>query len=357
MKTQRRFGIYILFLSCVVFLGARWYFAHSAKLLDIARAQVFAFPLFVAGLWFVSDRSMALLRPLLASVVVIGLTAVGFTYNHHTYVSSAIVVAPLQQDSFATQTRITQDALEAASRRMRGQKFLTTYEKVSSQFDAEALLKRNQKLAGVVWGNSRWLTISFAEETKAIAIGSMTDGAWSKPVEKLQVVTKLPSIGISYNPLRETALFLSLITMQSETSLRAASELQATWSTYGHRPYADLLLGNFYLQQVLQNVHYNYGDLDCAIRAYQQGWQRINAKDNLELKQALLNNLAVATYVQGIFEHDKELRTRSRTWLAMASRPVGVKKKHRATSDASTIAQANFLEIRNVVLQKKKKKK
>lgn len=357
MKKHRTLALLLLCISFVVFFCARWYFAHSSSLLEIAKAQIFAFPLFVAALWSFNERSTLLLRWSFAFVVVIGLTAVGFAYSHRTIGSRTVLIAPLQNDSFATQTRITQDTFEEASRRIGGIAFTTTYDTVSSEQNAQALLAKNHHTDAVVWGDTRWLHITFADQAQSEQIGINGGGEWGKKFRKLQMVTGVPSIGVSYNPLRASATFISLVTASSEGALRAASELQAAWTTYAHRPYADLLLGNLHMHQAFQNSAYQYGDMDCAIRAYQKGWSRAKAKDNLELKNALLNNLAIATYIQGTVEHDKEARLRARTWLGSLSRQPKSVRRGSQRRDISKIALENVVELRSFVTKGHKGKK
>lgn len=351
MKNRYVTPIGLFLLAILAYFCARWYFVRLMLPLEIARAQVVAFPLCILALWFLADKTAGISRWLFVLVTLIGFASVGYTYNTRHRSEKTILLAPLKNDSFATQTRITHSELEAASRRIGGPPVVVSYDSITTREAAEKLLEHDRNIAGVLWGNTHWLTLTLAKKVSVKEIASIPS-PWMKDPSKLQLITQIPSIGLSYDPIGDTSLFLASLFAQTEITLRAAAEQQSIWTTKIHRAFANLLLGNMLFERALSASSYQYALLDCAIEAYLQGWMHIEMKDDPDLKNALLNNLAVATYVQGQVEHNSEAKYRAQEWFRKATRiPKSLHSKG-SIYYASLVAMKNYSDIRARLINK-----
>lgn len=346
----------VLFTAAVgAFVSTRQYLLMNAEPLDVSRAQAIAFPIFALFLYFVARIVAPVKGIVLAAVTALGVFGIAYAYNYHLFAGSSFVVATLGDDSFASETRIFKKVIEAESKRTGGVSVTPFYTGLHTAAGAQEILQDDDRTKGVVWGTRRWLNVTLSESVQSRRLQDFS-AVWVGEYGGLKIVEKVPWIGLSYKPIRQTAEFLSAVFHGSTEMLQFAAQMQAPWTSYAHRGLAYLYLGNQQLKTALGGQRYNFAAMDCAIASYQAGWALVQTGDNPELKAALLNNLAVGTYLQGVYEDQKQLRKKGRKDLALAIRQPKVGKGSKQKKfDSPKVAWENFQFFRVHQNQNKKK--
>lgn len=169
--------------------------------------------------------------------------------------------------------------------------------------EALSYFNDNPRLTLLIWGSPRWLNVTFNPGAALLT----NEGAFNSWVEGLnfEFIHSVPVIGFSFNPLSETANFLSALAVafgkqgraaapEKIDILRFAAQHEALWSSYAHRAFAWWLLGNLEVQSAAESKFLEPGELLCAIESYTRARAMLRYGDNPELLAAVLNNRAFA---------------------------------------------------------------
>ncbi len=346
-------GSAILFVICYgIFTLVRQYFLDNGQPLDISRAQAVTFPLFGILVYLIS-RAFAPLRVLLIlGCVSAGLLGVFYAYNYQLFANSSFVIATLNDDPFSSETRIFRKVIERESGQSGGVDVLSYYTSIADASGAKSLLAEDARTQGVVWGSRRWLNVTLGESGESSSISRFGANWMNEDLGGLKIIERVPWIGLSFKPVRQTASFLSAFFHGSPEMLKYAAQMKAPWTSYAHRGAAYLALGNHNLRQALQRDRYNPIELECAAENYRLGLSLVRSQDNHELNSALRNNLGVAWYLQGVLEGVKTLRSEGRAQITAAVKIPQRFKRRAPTFSSPKTAWENFQTIR--IIQRKK---
>jgi len=230
----------------------------------------------------------------------------------------AFVVATVSKQGLWQETKIYRDRLHRAlgsdGRALAGLHRGT----VESQSDAESILANRRSLGGVVWGASRWMSISF-RETPEVSLGSFPEGSFAKRwlasnhLRDLRVVRSVPSVGLSHGHQDATVHFIAdmiplwndfvrystpnMTNPELESRLAGLARTQARWSSRSHIALVFWMLGTYHLVRAVENESISGGDLACALREFADSLEQFRPRDNPALYAALQNNFGIAMLI------------------------------------------------------------
>jgi hypothetical protein len=337
----------------ILFLFATRVHLGSILPLSISLAQTIAFPFVVLLLWNVNFGTWYLPRLLLLGAVAGAMIGAGVAYGPPPDHSGTFVVARFPSDTLETDSRIFREKI---TNYLRGSSVsvVRSYEVPQSFSEAAALFRHRLHLRPLVWGNRRWLSISFPEELRTPA--KLIPVQEIERFFSLTPVTHVSIIGLSLMPEGDTAQFVALLfrgLLEGEgghetdllwesrmTYLQEAANHVHAWSASLHRGYPLWQLGNYHLAQAFRGPKIQRQELLCALSYYRVGASLVPSRSNLELSAALLNNEAIALRILGKMRGKKNYLKRSRRLLQEAA-----KYRRPDASNAELIVRGNLEKL------------
>lgn len=306
--------------TCMYYGGLLAMSASLACIYPAARPllQLLIVPLLSFMLWGISIQGVRIPRVLFALAFVgVGVGAVLRFSTVHLR-DGAFVVATVSKQGLWQETKIYRDRLHRAlgsdGRALAGLHRGT----VESQSDAESILANRRSLGGVVWGASRWMSISF-RETPEVSLGSFPEGSFAKRwlasnhLRDLRVVRSVPSVGLSHGHQDATVHFIAdmiplwndfvrystpnMTSPELESRLAGLARTQARWSSRSHIALVFWMLGTYHLVRAVENESISGGDLACALREFADSLEQFRPRDNPALYAALQNNFGIAMLI------------------------------------------------------------
>lgn len=307
--------------------------------------QYVAFPFLLLGLGFLGVRWLAVPRLLLGVAALAALGAFTYTYVWQPNPDKTVPIAKLDGDDIRAQTRKLRERMNHELHRY-GALHIVDHPRLIENHEEALQLMRRRNLGALIWGNQRWVRVSFLE-TEPLTLRQISNRDDFSKFGSLLFVTSVPSIGLSYEPRNETASFIANTLAGMLPSLTAdfseqeyatrelhlldAATLVSFWSGASHRALAWWALGNIRAFRALRRPFIEKGELGCAVKAYQRARAFIQPHDvaSKDLNAAILNNLAIMKLV-GSFEEItplslKKLR-KTFTRAMKAGRRAGVYK-------------------------------
>jgi hypothetical protein len=355
--TNNRAAIFLATSAILLFLGL-----EASRQLGLAvsleTAQLIVLPLLIAAVCSIRIYDQRVPRIAIILTVLFGVSALLINNFSHLLPrlfsrnSSELLVANLVGDELEGASRTLRKMIRQSAET--DQLSVTRYPRpLSSQSEAKGLLVERSNATAVVWGDLRWLNVSFpAREPLLLSdLWTMGDGFI---LPELLVVDSVPMIGVSREPVIATATFLAELTLASDSMLaifdnpglleqaRTVGFLQAGWSANAHLAYAWWLVGNYQLVQAANEQSFQPAEYRCAQQAYLLALRYLQINSNPELKAAILNNLAVSQVAQGILEgkHKRAYR-KALVFFKAASRTRKEKNLFPAILIAPYIARQN----------------
>jgi|GEM_PF-3022500 len=260
------------------------------------------------------------------------LLGAALTYTHVDLVRGAFIVVPSRSDANDSDIKIRRDRI----RRALGAAGLTLVgshpREFSSQVDAQGLLHDNDMLGGVVWGSSRWLTVSL-RNYQALSLTSLSNQSLAHRyltehhLSDLRVIAGVGSIGISDGLDPTTLLFIGkLIPLwrdfpaqlrgeseddeDFEIRVRSLAGLKANWTSFGHRALPMWMAGTYHLMRAISSPQLERGELLCSISSFHAALTQLRPSDNPELQIAIRNNLALAILFEAYGAQDGQAGAR-----------------------------------------------
>lgn len=296
----------------------------------ISAFQYVAFPIVAAFFLCFRVKGARLPRSVVLLSVAFVVCGAASTFTHLGARGNTVVIARLKDDTLQSRTSVLKEHLERSSPVRSPARYQQDPATPKDSKAVRQILETYPGVTAVVWGSSRWLQIDFQQSAPRF-LSSFPEGSYGEFLEKrygapdLLIATGVERIGLSFEPATDTAKFISeLLAIRNfqttaperhhdpEQRLRAVALLQAGWTSNAHRAYPQFHLGTLHLLDVLSFDEYSPGELRCAIRALSGGLVQLRPGDNTELKAALLNNLGVAYFVQGISERKPGARRLSK---------------------------------------------
>jgi hypothetical protein len=200
-------------------------------------------------------------------------------------------------------------------------------EPVGSNKQAREVLSKYPAASTLIWGSNRWIHASFPHRPELL-LSSFPEGSQAWELRELfnvpdfLIVTSVPEIGLSTSPPEATANFLALlinlddgaftsdrpVSESTSRALRIMALQRAPWTTNAHLAYPMWRIGTAALVELLVAKYYQFSEMKCVTRAFESALLRLQPGDNPELRAAILNNLAVARYLEGTAERQPALK-------------------------------------------------
>lgn len=334
----------------------------SLTALSSPTLQAIAFPFLILVIWRVKVFGQRTpLRILLLSLVCAAVVS-GFGYSSYVLERNGFLVAQLADDPQGIKSRIFRERINAAIRQSAGKTFggraAAYHSRLETPAEAAAVFDSGKPEWGIAWGDSRWLNLSLPWR-EPIELHELSEAVAG--IGALKIVSSVPVIGLSFEPSGDTARFLALLFValrdkgslpdrDAELYLREALTSEAFWTSFSHRAYPALLLGNMYMRMSLQRSDFEGGYIAAALRSYDQGLSFLRGNDNPELSAALLNNKGVALAVAAHFQADKRLGKLAVQELRRAFQAISMHNRSGLRFRAPRLAKYNMTVLRDLRL-------
>ncbi len=323
--THRFSTVALLMLATLGVVTALALFLIGVEGRTHALVQLLLFPLVIFLASRVELGGQAVPRGVLACAVVAALSSAIFTYTHVDLARGAFVVAALDGDNGDNETKIRRDRI----RHPLGAKGLTLVgvhpTAVTSQVEAEEVLRKNLRLGGVVWGSTRWVTLSLKAHDP-LSISSLSAESFGRRFLResnyrdFKIAAGIRTVGISdaWDPNtlgfigRLLPLWRDFPSQLSERrddgaifeqGVRSVAALKARWTSFSHRALPMWMTGTYHLVRAISSEQLEKGELSCAINSLEAARSQLRPADNPELQAAIANNLSIALLIQGAAEY------------------------------------------------------
>lgn len=304
--------------------------------------QLLIVPLLSLVMWGISIQGARIPRVIFAFAFLgVGVGAVIRFSTVHLR-DGAFVVATVSKQGLWQETKIYRDRLHRAlgtdGRAMAGLHRGT----IESQLAAESVLAKRHALGGVVWGASRWMSISF-RQTPGESLRSFPEGSFAKrwldsnQLQDLRLVRSVPTVGLSHGHQDATVHFIAdmislwndfarhtspdMMSPELESRLAGLARTQARWSSRSHIGLVLWMLGTYHLVRAVEGDSISGGDLACALREFADALGQFRPRDNPSLYAALQNNFGIAMLIDADFSEKRdELRKHALKRVKVANR-------------------------------------
>jgi hypothetical protein len=325
-------------------------------------AQLLAFPPFAIAVWRLRFAGERISRTAILLAVACAVMASAVTYLYPANLRRGFLVAPFAGDDLQTRSRIFREALNEqlnAHSKIRAASYFAPLEKDRS---ARSIFTRTPSLQGLVWGNNRWLSISFPIIPPAPLAGSIVQHLPDR-YRELLLVTTVPVLGLSREPEEQTrhfiaTLFSGILPLYSQESdpaertilfenqwgfLRDAAVVEAFWSSKAHQAYPWFLIGNRAVERAFQGPRFEPHYILCARSAYREASSLLRAGDNPELRAAIYNNWGVTLLLGSLQLSEPALAREGRQHLRRAVLTKSEKDLFGVQRKAVAAARLNLL--------------
>jgi hypothetical protein len=323
------------------------------------KARIVIFAMIAFSSLFVDEASRGLVQVVIVAVCILGVLTHGvarravprvvlllatagttggalFHYSTINLGLDSFLVATRTDSDLREDVKIYRDRLRRSVRHREAGKFSLSPSTITTQAEAEMILKNNATLGGVVWGDARWRNVSLQHlvPISVRALGAQTVGRDlldAKHIGDLLVVRSIPSFGLSDGDTQPSvdfiATFAALWGRYADTTLgmntnrdfdgaiRSLARSRSRWTSRVHLGVPFWMEGNFYLVQALRSEIPEYGVLDCAIRSFRLALKQARPTDNPALIGAIKNNLSVAlhlrAHIQGRGNKTRKMATKN----------------------------------------------
>ena len=338
---------------------------------DISYIQLLVFPLLLFVFYRFSFLKLRVPRLVLLAALLCAVFATAFSFTYLPARGGVFLVARLAGDSHEINSRLFRAKIHADASMLanshRPAAVRRYFREISSLREAAEALKGRKDRRALVWGNRRWLNVSL-KRREPKSLDELEIPAAHEWLRALRLVLTVPVIGLSYNPPNETGGFLALLfsglaggsrgtvlSPSQELHLRDAGEMVAAWTSFAHKAYPYLLLGNHYLAQAFSREAYQAGEMHCALRAYLRGLSFLRPGNNPDLEAALHNNLGVALAARYVMEEPGPLKKYPIKHFALAKKAGHALNRFGFVPQASVEAVRNVYLIRSLMVKGKKK--
>ena len=310
-------GGYLAVLA--IYTVARECCFEGIKAPDSTLSQLLALPPLAWGLSQLRLRGTRIPQVIIWVALVLAMLASLASRHYFGDPSQSFLVTRLSEDTFEDRSRIFRERLTQTLGRSALVNVQRERLEVRTAIEAQHMIEQQPRLLGVVWGSERWISISFPKVEPLLLKGLSATSIYPE-LAKLRLVRSVPAIGLSFLPRTETALFLARLfeakralthgLPAAELSLIAAGRVIGGWNGQAHRAYPWWLLGTSYLENILSSSRVELGEVRCAVQALTWAKRYLPWGSNPELRSAILNNLAVAVYLEALVSgkgHAKKL--------------------------------------------------
>lgn len=306
------------------------------------KARIIILAMIALGSLFVDEATRGLVQLVIVAVCILGVLTHGvarrvvprvvlllatagttggalFHYSNINFGLDSFLVATQSESDLREDVKIYRDRLRRSVRHKETGRFSLSPSTITTQAEAEMILKNNDTLGGIVWGDSRWRNVSLQHllPVSVRALGAHTVGRDlldAKNIGDLLVVRSIPSFGLSDGDTQPSVDFIATFaalwglyakaTMGVKTSgdfdgaIRSLARSRSRWTSRVHLGVPFWMEGNYYLVKALGSEVPESGALACAVRSFRIALKQAKPTDNPHLIGAIKNNLSVALYLR-----------------------------------------------------------
>ena len=320
--TKAKFGVKRLLIEILLFVSmvVAFFILRQQFAWEVPFAQLAISPFFILFLFLV-NRGRRLL-PL--SVLVIGALSafLAFSIPYLFFDNNTVLVATIKGDDIENESRELWDDLSKILVQHGDVRAKRFYRQFSSHASVIGSLKRSIDGGAIIWGDRRWLNVSFENfPIYNVRDFSLFGGVYSFPIPyqpRLDTIKFLAAVFSGMKEIDDTGHLLG----NAETELLFAFNRFTLWLAGFHKSFPAFLLANGYLIESLDDYGFQQSTFDKADDYYAKALAFVNYKGAPELFVAVNNNYAVYQYLIGTLLFDKHSRKVARRYWEMALKAV-----------------------------------
>jgi hypothetical protein len=282
-------------------------------------------------------------------------------FSHVSLDSGAFVVSTVSDEDLRQQTKIYRDRLRRSVQAGGESLVGIHWGLIRDSSSAQRVLAKSPSLAGVIWGSSRWMSVTLRHydpltfsSFPAHSVGRELLSSLGTP--ELMLTRSVPSIGMSHGHERGTVHFLGQVVKawravpmmtnfradsgEFEGELEALARMQARWTSRSHLALPLWLSGTVHLVRAVEGQAVQIGELQCAVDQLRGALAQFRTHDNPALEMSVRSNYAIALLVQSQYEQEgRKLRKKAMHQLAAAVKL----RKH--DENVGAVATVNYLGL------------
>lgn len=273
---------------------------------SLEAAQCVVFLLAVAYLLW--RGSFVLPRVAVTLALVGGVVGASYGYSvlQMSHAHGVVYVMRLSGDATGGESRILREAIAGPESSLTRGFYREIDPKNDLRGQLAKLFDQTQGESGIVWGSTRFVRYSPAPKV-AVKIKSFVEYQRSKRyivsprLGELLLVTDVPVIGMSFEPIGATGNFLRLLTKAGRATgelrqqlLESAGRIQDRWRASEHKAYPFFLVGTGLISDYIENGGQEKALLECSVRDFQSALTLLKTGGTPQLLAAVRNNLAIS---------------------------------------------------------------
>lgn len=278
-------------------------------------AQLILFPLVLVLAARIKLLRVCVPRAVIVSALCGALVSVMVRYSHVSLARGAFLVVSARDGELRKDAKIYRDRIRRTLRGGDDALVGVHYGEVSQQQQARMLLKHSPSLGGILWGSTRWMTVSL-QEVPPLAFSDFPEGSVARDIltrqgfVDLYLARSVPSVGLSHGEQGATVVFMGGIidlwrewpavskpagdTGDFDARALLHGRKQALWNSQGHLALPLCLAATTSLVRAIEGTSLDVGELKCAIDEFSEALTALTRAHEPALRSVVLNNLAVA---------------------------------------------------------------
>ena len=324
------FGVKRLIVEIVLFISmvAAFFYLRQQLAWEVPFAQLAISPVFVLFLFLV-NRGRKLVP---VSVLLIGalFAFLAFSIPYLFFDNDTVLVATLRGDDIENESRELWDDLSKILVQHGDVRAKRFYRQFTTHSSLVSTLKRSVDGGAIIWGDRRWLNVSFEKLPVYNVKGfSLFGGVYSFPIPYQPRLDTIKFLAAVFSGMKEIDDSGHLIG-NAETELLFAFNRFTLWLAGFHKSFPGFLLGNGYLIESLDNDDFQRLIFEKAWKYYAKSLAFTNYKGAPELFVVVNNNYVVYQYLRGTLLFDKHSRKIAKRYLRMALKATKLMDKERS---------------------------
>jgi hypothetical protein len=302
-------------LASIIFFTTAFALRYSG--LELTYLQLIFLPVLLWIFNRVLPKELQISKYLALAILVSASLGVGISYNLEAFKSGGVLVARFSDDPLENQSRVFRHKVSEVLARLPGAERVYRYPtEIKSQAKALKLLKEENRI-GVLWGSSRAVNVSVRSphnDSLENVIGPSLHEIGIPNLSRLYLARNVSVFGMPIDEKGPADMFVGylLTALQAETPAVRSSFIAQTlalwgpWKWLDHRAYPYWLEGTDKLIDSLDSGQVEPAELECAYRYLKKAMTFLHHPGaHPKLAAAILNNLAIASYVKRAFDYGK----------------------------------------------------
>ena len=320
---------------------------------DYSYAQLFGVPIIIWIFVKILPKPFSITPNAGVLVFLFAFMGVGISYNIELLKIGGVSVARFQDDPIENQSRIFRAQLSSIFDRLSLESEVVRYPtKIKGKKAARNLMKK-EKRAGVVWGSTDMLAVTFRAPNNATLldiVGPNVTKFGLQELPELYLARAVSDIKIAWGPGIPADVFIAYLfsafesnsLQKRESLIGQASSIEGPWKWMDHRAYPYWLQGTQHIIDAIDG-EFEPAELDCADTLLRKAASFLVVSDsNPELLSAIYNNHAIVVYLKSELQDRPRLKEKYRSEFKRAAERRVRNKDSQLSQNIKLAATSNY---------------